>query len=152
MATNLLTMWKIKAYIGTAVTGDTWTYARLGEGLSNAAEALNEVAQQYFYLNGDGFAKNHITGMAPVWSFSGKRVQGDTAQDYIVSKKYGLDTERDTSFKLELTDNSGASAVVKTLIVPATLANIVDLSGESTDDSEFSFDLMFDGKPTVTTA
>ena len=96
-AYGLLTMYNLTASIGVSQGSDppgTWTYAELAEGFDNIAEALNEVVQQYFFLSDKGFAKNHVTGMAPAFTLTGKRVVGDQAQDYIFSKKYGLDTDR----------------------------------------------------------
>ena len=157
MMDNLLTIYNLEASIGTSKSGGassqgTWTYAKLEKGLDNVSEALNEVVQQYFFLNDKGFARNHVTGMAPTFTMTGRRVQGDAAQDYIFSKKYKLDTERSSSFQLKVTDNSGASPKVTTYPVDCTICNIQEYSGASTDDSAISFELRFNGAPTTATA
>ena len=152
MMGNLLTIYNLEASIGTSKSAETWTYAKLDEGLDNVSEALNEVVQQYFFLNDKGFARNHVTGMAPAFTMTGRRVQGDAAQDYIFSKKYKLDTERSSSFQLKVTDNSGASPKVATYTVDCTICNIQEFSGASTDDSAISFELRFNGAPTSATA
>ena len=149
---NLLTIYNLEASIGTSKSAETWTYAKLDEGLDNVSEALNEVVQQYFFLNDKGFARNHVTGMAPAFTMTGRRVQGDAAQDYIFSKKYKLDSERSSSFQLKVTDNSGVSPVVTTYTVDCTICNIQEYSGASTDDSAISFEIRFDGAPTTATA
>lgn len=149
MANILQTIYNLTPSIGTAFTTSTWTYAELGEGIDNVAEALNEVVQQYFYLSNNGFATNHVTGQAPAYTFTGKRVFGDAAQDYIFSKKHELGTGRDSSFKLEYTDNSGETPTTKTITCPCTIANIQEWSGGSTDDSSISFEIRFNGQPTV---
>ena len=149
---NLLTVYNLEASIGTAKSKDTWTYSKLEAGLDNVSEALNEVVQQYFFLNDKGFARNHVTGMAPAFTMTGRRVQGDAAQDYIFSKKYKLDTERVSSFQLKVTDNSGASPKVTTYTVDCTICNIQEFSGASTDDSAISFELRFNGAPVAATA
>ena len=149
---NLLTVYNLEASIGTSKSEDTWSYAKLEAGLDNVSEALNEVVQQYFFLNDKGFARNHVTGMAPAFTMTGRRVQGDAAQDYIFSKKYKLDTERSSSFQLKVTDNSGASPKVTTYTVDCTICNIQEFSGASTDDSAISFELRFNGAPTSATA
>lgn len=148
-AYGLLTMYTIQAYIGTSVSTNTWTYAELGDGIDNIAEALNEVVQQYFFLNKEGFAVNHVTGMAPTFTLTGRRVIGDAAQDYIFGAKYGLDTARQSSFKLTYTN---ASSKLVTVVCDCTIANVQEWSGASTDDSAISFELRFDGAPTVTVA
>ena len=149
---NLLTVYNLEASIGTSKSENTWSYAKLEAGLDNVSEALNEVVQQYFFLNDKGFARNHVTGMAPAFTMTGRRVQGDAAQDYIFSKKYKLDTERSSSFQLKVTDNSGASPKVTTYTVDCTICNIQEYSGTSTDDSAISFEIRFDGAPTTATA
>ena len=148
---NLLTVYNLEASIGTSKSENTWSYAKLEAGLDNVSEALNEVVQQYFFLNDKGFARNHVTGMAPAFTMTGRRVQGDAAQDYIFSKKYKLDTERSSSFQLKVTDNSGASPKVTTYTVDCTICNIQEFSGASTDDSAISFELRFNGAPTAAT-
>ena len=149
---NLLTVYNLEASIGTAESQDSWTYAKLEAGLDNVSEALNEVVQQYFFLGDKGFARNHVTGMAPSFTFTGRRVQGDAAQDYIFGNKYKLDTNRNSSFQLKVTDNSGSAPVVTTYTVDCTICNIQEYSGASTDDSAISFELRFNGAPTAATA
>lgn len=151
-AYGLITMYNLTASIGTQKTGEpsaTWTYAELEEGIDNIAEALNETVQQYFFLSDDGFARNHVTGMAPAFTLTGKRVMGDTAQDFIFGTKYSLDTARQSSFKLEYTD---AESTKQTITCDCTICNIQEWSGTTTDDSAISFEIRFDGKPTVSPA
>jgi hypothetical protein len=148
----VFTIYNIKVYIGTGKTGDTWTYAEFGDGIENIAEALNEVVHQYQFISNGGFAKNHVTGAAPAWTLTGRRIMGDAAQDYIFSKKYAFDTERQSSLKVEYTDASGGTAVNKGFTVPCTFCNLQEFSGAATDDSAISMELRFDGKPTPLTA
>ena len=149
-AYGLMTMYNLTASIGIQKTGtassETWSYAPLNDGIDNIAEALNEVVQQYFFLSDDGFARNHVTGMAPTFTLTGRRIIGDAAQDYIFSKKYSLDTERQSSFKLEYTD---ASSGTHTIVCDCTLCNLQEWSGATTDDSAISIEIRFDGKPTL---
>ena len=149
---NLFTLYNIQASIGTSQqpSGGTWTYAPLGPGLDNVTEALNEVVQQYFFLNDGGFARNHVTGMAPAFTFTGRRVMGDPAQEYIFGNKYKLDTNRSSSFQLVVVNNSGEAPTTKTLTADCTICNIQEWSGASTDDSAISFEIRFDGAPEVT--
>lgn len=135
----------LHAYIGTSKVGSVWSYAELEAGLENIGEALNEVVQQYQFLSGRGFAQNQVTGMAPAFTISGRRIMGDAAQDYIFSKKYKLGADRQTSFRLTWTDGSGA----RSLVVDATLCNVQEWSGAMTDGSAISFELRFDAEPTV---
>lgn len=151
-AYGLLTLYNLTAGIGVSSTGTgsekVWTYADLGEGIDNISEALNEVIQQYQFWSDKGFARNHVTGMAPTFTLTGKRVLGDTAQDYIFSKKYSLDVDRQSSFKLSYQDNEGNTT---DLVVNCTICSQQEWSGTSTDDSAISFEIRFDGPPTVAT-
>lgn len=151
MASKLITMYNITASIGTELSGNpaAWTYAALKDGIDNVAEALNEVVQQYFFLNGNGFAQNHVTGMAPTFTFTGRRVLGDTAQEFIFGNKYKLDTYRQSSIKLEYTNGAGKAV---TITCDCTICNMQEFSGATTDDAAISFEVRFDGAPTVTVA
>ena len=143
---KLITMYNLSASINTAASGAAAVYSELADGIDNIAEALNEVVQQYFFLQDNGFAQNHVTGMAPAWTLTGRRVLGDAAQEFIFGNKYGLDTERQTTFKLEYTNASNATV---TITVPCTICNIQEFSGATTDDAAISFEIRFDGQPTV---
>ena len=145
-----LTNYNLIAEIGISNVGGTWTYAPLCEGIDNIAETLNEVIQEYYFLCGKGFGMDHITGMHPKWTFSGRRILGDAAQDYIASTKYLLDTGRESSFRISYVDNSGASPVTPLVTVPCTFTNIQDIGGgAATDDSVFSVEISFKGQPTL---
>ena len=145
----LKTMYNLTAYIGTTFS-TSWTYKELGAGIENISEALNEVIQQFQFMSGNGFATNHVTGMAPSFTFTGRRVMDDDAQNHIFSKKYSLDTNRESSFKLTWYDGS-STPVLNTLIVACTICNVQEWSGAATDDSAISFELRFNGAPTITT-
>ena len=143
---KLITMYNLSASINTAASGAAAVYSELADGIDNIAEALNEGVQQYFFLQDNGFAQNHVTGMAPAWTLTGRRVLGDAAQEFIFGNKYGLDTNRQTTFKLEYTNASNATV---TITVPCTICNIQEFSGATTDDAAISFEIRFDGQPTV---
>ena len=146
---NLLTIRNITLELGTENSGETWTYSPLCAGIDNLAEALNETVQQYFFLCQDGFATNHVTGMAPALTITGRRIIGDAAQDYIFSKKYFLDADRESSLKLSW---QGATADIQNITVPVVLCNIQEWSGATNDDSAISVELRFNGAPTLGTA
>ena len=145
---TLLTVYNLEAAINTAATPSPGTFSPLADGFDNIAEALNEVVQQYFFISDKGFARNHVTGMAPAFTLTGRRVVGDAAQDFIFSKKYKLDTNRQTTFQLKYTNGEGKAV---TLTCPCTLCNIQEWSGTSTDDSAISVEIRFDGAPTEST-
>lgn len=145
---SLTTVYNLKPSIGVSESNGTWTYADLSAGIDNISESLNEVVQQYFFLADNGFAKNHVTGMAPSFTLTGRRIAGDAAQDFIFDNKYKLDTDRESSFKLEATEGN----TTVTVVCACTICNVQEWSGASTDDSAISFELRLNGEPTVTSA
>lgn len=141
---EIVPVYKYTAEIDTTPSGSTRTWAELCAGINNIAEALNETVQQYFFLCGKGHAVNYVTGIAPAITFSGVRVIGDTAQDYIFGKKYELMNARDTHFRLTRTDESGNESIVSANV---TFANLSDVSGGTTDGSAISVEMRFNGEP-----
>lgn len=150
MATpNLNPEWVIKMSIGTAYATSTWTYAPLCAGIESISPSVNEQNTQAFYMCGNGGACNTVTGIAPEYDVSGHRVIGDTAQDYIVSKRYALGQERNSSLKVEIYDGT---TLVETITADCTITDIVDFGGNATDVVPFSCKLRVNGIPTVTPA
>lgn len=142
---KLFTIYGIEVSILTS-SDPSETYSPLAEGFDNVAEALNEVVQQYFFISEKGYATNHVTGMAPSYTLTGRRVLGDPAQEYIFGQKYNLDTSRQTTMKIEYSDEASTPV---TITCPVTFCNIQEFSGASTDDSAISVELRMEGKPTA---
>ena len=136
--------WANEVYVGTAESSGTWTYAKLCAGIESMEFNENEQNQQYFFLCGEGFAHNETTGSAPELVISGRRIVGDTAQDYIASKQFALGTDRNTSVKIV--------AEGKQIICDATIGAITSFGGSTLDVNAFGCTLRFNGKPTVTDA
>lgn len=150
---NLNPVWKEKFYIGTELsTGTTpaWTYSPLCAGIESVSPTVNEQNQQQFFLCGHGGANNEVTGIAPQYAISGKRIQGDAAQDYIVGLRYALGAARKSSMKVEIYDAD--DALVETIVADCTITDVVDFGGNTTDVEPFSCTLRINGIPTVTPA
>ena len=136
--------WVNEVYIGTAESSGTWTYSKLCAGIESMEFNENEQNQQYFFLCGNGFAHNETTGAAPELVISGRRVVGDTAQDYIAGKQFSLGTDRNTSVKI--------IAEGKQIVCDATIGAITSFGGSTLDVNAFGCTIRFNGTPTVTTA
>lgn len=145
-ANGLFTNYALLLEIGVDYSDNTWTYAPLSAGIESISEALNEQVQQYFFYGNEGFATNHVTGMAPAYTVSGKRVMGDAAQDYIFSRKYVLNGERASSVKIKWADPEGTT---HTVTCDCTICNIQEFSGNANEDSSISFEIRLDGEPAV---
>ena len=141
-------VWANELYIGTEYTPGsgstegTWTYAKLCKGIESMELSTNEQNQQFFFLCGEGFANNETTGAAPQLTCSGRRIVGDTAQDYIASKQFSLGADRKTSVKV--------IAEGKQIVCDATIGDLATFGGQTTDVNQFNVTLYFNGKPVVT--
>lgn len=136
-------VWQDELWIGTAFSTNTWTYKKLCAGIQGAPWSANEQIQQFFFMCGEGFAHNEVTGMAPEIQVTGRRVVGDDAQDYVVGTQFTLGSGRKSSVKLI---SNG-----KQYIADCTICDVVCFGGNSTDGAPFSFNIRLNGKPTVST-
>lgn len=138
-------LYSYSAEIDTTPTAQSPTWATVCAGFENIDEALNESVEQYFFLCGKGFAANYVTGIAPTITLSGRRIYGDTAQDYIFGKKYDLLAVRDTHFRMKRTDAAGETETV--ISANVTLCNMTDISGAANEASTCSVEIRFNGAP-----
>lgn len=135
--------WVNQISIGTAESSGTWTYARLCKGIESMEFTENEQNQQYFFLCGEGFAHNETTGAAPELVITGRRIVGDTAQDYIAGLQFKLGAERNSNVKI--------IAEGKQITCDCTIGAITSFGGSTLDVNSFGCTIRFNGKPTVTT-
>jgi hypothetical protein len=124
------------------------TWAELREGIDNMQEALNEVVNQFKFMSDNGFSRSRVSGMAPVWTLSGRRIFGNVAQDYIATKQYGLGSARETQAKVEFT----AGGYDYEITFDCTLANVSPMGGATTDVPQFGVEVHVDGEPTLSTS
>ena len=134
-------VWVDELYIGTAQSQGTWTYKQLKAGISGFQFSENEQNQQNFFLDGEGYADNDVTGAAPELVITGKRVVGDDAQDYIAGLQFTVGEGRRSSVKVV----SGN----KTIVCDCTIGNITSFGGNTIDQKAFGCTVRFNGKPTV---
>ena len=141
-------VWANQIEIGTtATTADppVWTYSKLCKGIESMSFNSNEQNQQYFFLCGEGFANNEVTGGAPELQVSGRRIAGDAAQDYIATKQFALGTDRNSSVRI-------TTAEGKIITCDCSIGDVVSFGGNTLDVNAFGCTIRFNGKPTVTDA
>ena len=141
-------VWANKIEIGTSADTSTppvWTYSELCKGIESMTFNSNEQNQQYFFLCGDGFAHNEVTGGAPELQISGRRIAGDAAQDYIVGKQFALGDDRNSSIKV-------TTAEGKVITCDCSIGDVVSFGGNTLDVNNFGCTIRFNGKPSVTNA
>ena len=137
-------VWANSIEIGISESQGTWTYAPLCAGIESMAFNSNEQNQQFFFLCGNGFANNEVTGGAPELQISGRRIAGDAAQDYIAEKQFALGTDRNSSIKI--------TAEGKVITCGCSIGDVVSFGGSTLDVNTFSCTIRFNGEPTVTDA
>ena len=145
---NFLVMYGVEVQINTAPSG-TATYATIGDGITNISEALNEVKQQMYYLINKGFGQTEVTAMHPAITFTGHRLNGDTAQDYIFGLKYSLGSARKTDIKIKVFNPEDSTDVFSNYTAEVTICDLQELSGATENGSDISFTLEFNGAPTA---
>ena len=145
---SFLVMYGVEVQINTTPSG-TASYATIGDGISNVQETLNEVKQQMYYLINKGFGQTEVTAMHPAITFTGNRLHGDTAQDYIFGQKYKLGSNRKTDIKIKIFDPESPTTVFDQYTVDVTITDIQELSGATENGSDISFTLEFNGAPVV---
>ena len=139
-------VWANKIEIGTSADTSTppvWTYSELCKGIESMTFNANEQNQQYFFLCGEGFAHNEVTGGAPELQVSGRRIAGDDAQDYIVGKQFALGDERNSSVRV-------TTAEGKVITCDCSIGDVVSFGGNTLDVNSFGCTIRFNGKPSVT--
>lgn len=140
-------VWENEIWIGTeasTATPPVWTYKKLCKGIESVSFTPNEQNQQYFFLCGNGFAHNEVTGGAPELTVTGRRIAGDDAQDFICGKQFALGNDRNTSVKI--------IAEGKQIICDATIGDVTSFGGNTLDVNSFGCTIRFNGNPTISTA
>ena len=134
-------VWANSIEIDTTGSGG---YSKLCEGIEGMTFNSNEQNQQYFFLCGEGFAHNEVTGGAPELQITGRRIKGNAAQDYIASKQFALGTDRNSVVKV--------TAEGQVITCNCSIGDVVSFGGNTLDVNAFSCTIRFNGEPTVTTA
>lgn len=134
----------VRLEINISLEGEA-KFARLGAGFDNMQEALNEVVRQYRFLSDEGFSRSRVTGLAPVWTLTGRRVWGDPAQDFIFSKKYEIGSGRETQARVTYS----AAGRQYEITFDCVLANLQELGGAADDNSAVTVELHVCGKPVL---
>ena len=146
---KFMVMYGVEVQINTTPSGSSATYAVIGDGITNVSEALNEVKQSMYYLINKGFGQSEITAMHPAITFTGHRVHGDDAQDYIFGQKYALGSARKTDIKIKVFDPEDATDVFSEYTASVTITDVQEISGATENGSDISFTLEFNGAPTA---
>ena len=121
--------------------GGTANYVRLGDGLASSQPNNNEKVDKKSYLDDNGGNTSEVTGFDYVVSFSGDRIAGNSAQDWIFSKLFAVGASRHTNYR-----STGPDGMV--ISGPCTVVITGVPGGEAGSAQAISFDLCMNGKPT----
>ena len=131
--------------INTTPESGTATWARLAKGLKSADPSLNEDTDNTAYLDGGGFKSTDVIAKQFSIAFSGNRVKGDAAQDFIFGKV--LQIGDDLKTQARRTDAFG-----NVITGDVTIKDIDDGGGDAGAKIDVGFTLDFNGSPTFTAA
>jgi hypothetical protein len=125
----------------TQVAEANW--ARLAAGINTFTPAAGDTTDNTPYFDGNGFSSTDVTGKNYSIAFSGNRLEGDAAQDYVASKDFAVGDAVKTLLRWTRPDG--------TVIIGCVTLNAIVVSGGAANAKEtFSFTSNFNGAPTVT--
>lgn len=119
------------------------SWARLASGINTFTPAGGDTTDNTPYLDGNGFTNTDVTGKNYSIAFSGNRLEGDAAQDFIASKDFLVGDDVKTLLRWTRPDG--------TVIIACITINAIVIAGGAANAKEtFSFTANFNGAPTVT--
>ncbi|GAX06809.1 minor capsid protein [Secundilactobacillus pentosiphilus] len=123
---------------GDDVTKAKW--APLAAGINTVTPASSDTTDNTPYYDGDGFTDTDVTGKAITLAFSGNRVIGDPAQEFVSNHFLSIGANLKTLAKW-------VNPQGQTIYSNVTLTAIVPTGGAANVKQTFSFTMSFNGKP-----
>lgn len=114
-------------------------------GMESFSIAIDGNVEEWKALEDEGWTRRLVTGKSVTLSLSGKRVVGDTGNDFIAGLAFK--TGSDCTAFLEWTLPDGGKLTMNCVVSVTEMAG-----GDSTAVGPLAADLMSDGKPTFTPA
>ncbi|GER73438.1 phage tail tube protein [Weizmannia acidilactici] len=122
---------------------DGATFEPLAAGISSVTPSPGDTTDNTAYYDGDGFANTDVTGKNFSIAFSGNRVEGDAAQDYVASKEFAIGDDVKTLLRWTKSDGT-------VLVAQITMSAITTSGGNANAKQTFSFTANINGLPIVT--
>ena len=107
--------------------------------------SMDNNVEEWTSMTTEGWIRRMQTGKGFSISISGKRNVGDDGNDYVASKLFSTGQSVETKFEWEFADGTTVSF---DCIISVSNAG----TGDSTNVAPLEFEVMSDGKPTVTPA
>lgn len=128
--------------IGTKGTESTSEQMVTIADLETFSVSIDNNIEEWTPMTTEGWVRRLQTGKGFSISLNGKRNIGDAGNDYVASKMFA--TGRDVETKFEWTMPSGLKVEFDCVL------NISSAGGDSTNVDVLEFEVMSNGKPTVT--
>lgn len=119
------------------------SWLQVAKGIQTVTPAPGDTTDNTPYYDGGGFTQTDRTGLNFSLAFSGNRVEGDPAQDFIASKEFALGDAVKTLARWTKTNG-----VI--VIAQVSLTAIVASGGAANAKQTFSFTENFNGAPVTT--
>jgi len=124
----------------TSAEGD---FAPVAAGIATTTPSFDEDSDNTPYYDGQGFGSMDVTGINPSIQFTGHRLFGDKAQDYVAGLVFEVGLQRKT--RLRWTQPDG-----RQIVGSVTISGITPGGGDANAKNTFEFTATFNGKPTLT--
>lgn len=121
------------------------SWATLATGFETINPTLKETDDNTQYYDGAGYGSSDITAKTINIAFSGNRIEGDAAQDFVAGKLLSLGDDLKSLIRWTRTDGG-------IIIFLATLTAIQITGGKASDKQTFSFTAVSNGKPYLVTS
>ncbi len=128
--------------IGTKGRTSTSSDMKTIADLTNFSVSFDNQVEEWTPMTTEGWKRRLSTGKGFSIKFTGKRNIGDEGNDYVAGKAWT--TGQSNATKAEWTMPDG------TVITFDCIINVTSDGGESTNVNGLEFELLSDGKPTVT--
>lgn len=119
-------------------------WANISQGILTVTPAANATAETNSFWPDKGWQTTDEVGKRVTYAFTGQRVVGDPAQDYIAARFMAMGDALRTLVRW--TDQSG-----NTITANCTLTSIVPFGGNANARQTFSFTLSMNGVPVAGT-
>lgn len=129
--------------INTTPEEATETWSPLASGIASVEPGFEDETDDTPYYDGDGFSSQDVTGVIAALTFTGHRVYGDAAQDFVESVAFEVGQKRKTQLRWTRPDG-------KSITGDVTLSGITTTGGDANAKSTFEVTATFNGKPSLT--
>lgn len=115
------------------------------KGLENFAPSFDNGIEEWYPMEDEGWVDRLLTSKAWAIAFTGKRVIGDPANDYIANMLFSIGQDANVPFKWIM---PSGTTIEQEMVVSVTNNG----GGDSTNVGALEFELQSTGKPKVTPA